>query len=119
MRLLICEDDSILIKAIEYKFKRENYEIVIANNGKEAFRLVETEDFDLIVTDLMMPYFNGLEIISFIRNKLKKDTPIVVLTSIKYEKTVLRAFDLGANDYVVKPFSPNELIIRVKHLLNQ
>ena len=117
MRILICEDDEILIKAIEYKFSREKFETVVASDGKQAFSIVEEQDFDLIITDLMMPYFNGLEIVNFIRNKLK--TPIIVLTTIKYEKTVLKAFDLGANDYVVKPFSPSELIVRVKHLLKQ
>jgi DNA-binding response OmpR family regulator len=79
---------------------------------------IEKEAPDLILTDIMMPFVSGLEVISYVRLKLDVDTPIIVFSSAGQEEMVLKAFNLGANDFMGKPFSPNELIIRVKRLLN-
>jgi DNA-binding response OmpR family regulator len=116
-KILVCDDDLLMLKAIEFKLKREMYEIVTAKDGKEAINLIETERPDIIITDLLMPFVSGLELIEYVRSNLKITTPIVVLSKVGLEETVLKAFDLGADDYVVKPFSPNELSIRIKKLL--
>jgi len=65
----------------------------------------------------MMPFYSGLEVISHLRNKLNKQTPVIVFSSAGQEEMVLKAFSLGASDFMTKPFSPNELVIRVKRLL--
>jgi DNA-binding response OmpR family regulator len=65
----------------------------------------------------MMPFVSGLEVISYVRNKLNMQTPIIVFSSSGQEEIVLKAFDLGANDFMCKPFSPHELVIRIKRLL--
>jgi DNA-binding response OmpR family regulator len=75
---------------------------------------------DLIIADIMVPFFTGLEIVNIVKNKPEtKNIPIIMLSAADMEETVLEAFKLGANDYVTKPFSPNELSTRVKKLLNQ
>jgi two-component system response regulator VicR len=117
MKLLVCEDDFMMLKTIEHKLKTENFEVDLAKDGKIAFEKIKANDYDLIITDLLMPYTTGLEIINLVRKELNKKTPIIVLSKIGMEKTVLQAFDLGADEYIVKPFSPNELIIRIKKLL--
>ncbi len=117
MRILVCEDDYMLLKTIEFKLTRDGYTVITAKDGKEASELLRSEKFNLIITDLLMPFMNGQELIFLIRSELKLDTPIIVLSKIGLEETVLKAFDLGADDYVVKPFSPLELGIRVKKLL--
>ncbi len=114
MKILICEDDIMMIKAIELKLAKENHQVVIATNGKIASEKINSEDFDLIITDLLMPFLGGLELIDLVRNKLNKTTPIIVLSKIGTEDTIVEAFKLGADDYLTKPFSPNELSIRVK-----
>lgn len=119
MKVLICEDEEMILKMVEFKMTREGYNVTVARNGKEAAAIVQDSEFDLIITDVLMPYMTGLELINLIREKLHKTTPIIVLSKIGLEDTVLKAFKMGADDYVVKPFSPSELSIRAKRLLNK
>ena len=114
MKILVCEDDYMVIKAIEHKLTRDGYQVVIANNGKTAKEILNLEKFNLILTDLLMPFTGGLELITFIREEKKLTTPIIVLSKVGNEETIIQAFNLGADDYLTKPFSPNELSIRVK-----
>lgn len=117
MRILVCEDDIIIVKAIEHKLKKEGYEIDVAIDGIEASEKISSNEYDLVMTDLLMPFSGGLELVSKIRNELKLTVPIIVLSRVGNEDTIIEAFTLGADDYVTKPFSPNELSIRVKRLL--
>ena len=117
MKILVCEDDTMTLKAIEHKLKQDSYEIITAQDGKAAKEKLANEKFDLILTDLHMPYISGLELISYIRNDLKINAPIIMLTRVGIEETVLQAFELGADDYITKPFSPAELTLRVKKML--
>ncbi|TVQ87612.1 MAG: DNA-binding response regulator [Bacteroidetes bacterium] len=117
MKILVCEDDFMMIKAIEHKLLREGYQVVVANDGRVASEKIKNEEFNLIITDLLMPFTGGLELINLLRNELKKTTPIIVLSKVGNEETIIEAFKLGADDYLTKPFSPNELSIRVKRFL--
>ena len=117
-RVLVCEDNETVIKVIEYKLRNEGYQIVIAKDGNSAMNILrDAISYDLILTDLLMPFASGLELINFIRNELKSDVPIIVLSALVQEETILEALNLGADDYITKPFSPNELSLRVKRLL--
>lgn len=116
-KIVLAEDNSILSKLLQYKLEKEGYELFIASNGKEALDLIESKDPDMILTDIMMPFISGLEVISHVRNKLDKKTPIMVFSSAGQEEMVLSAFNLGATDFMSKPISPNELIIRIKRFL--
>jgi len=117
MKILICEDDEMVLKMVEFKLRKEGYEVHLAHDGKEAAQKIQEVKPDLIITDIMMPYLNGLEIVNHVRKTLKFTTPIIIVSSIGLEKTVLEAFQLGADDFITKPFSPNELSVRVKKLL--
>ncbi|MFO8130259.1 MAG: response regulator transcription factor [Bacteroidales bacterium] len=119
MKVLVCEDDEMIMKMVEYKMSREGYEVILARNGKEAAEKIKTQDFDLIITDLLMPYMTGLELVNILREKLGKKTPVIVLSKIGLEETVLKAFNMGADDYMVKPFSPSELSVRASRLLHK
>ncbi|MFW5658094.1 MAG: response regulator transcription factor [Bacteroidota bacterium] len=114
MRILICEDDTMTLKALEHRLGKENYEIVTAADGKAAYDVLNNEQIDFMLTDLHMPHLNGLELIEYVRNQLKLNIPIVMLTRVGVEDTVLKAFELGADDYITKPFSPDELSLRIK-----
>lgn len=116
--ILLCEDDLMLSRTIEFKLKKDGYSILTAENGKIAAEILKKEKVNLIITDLLMPYMGGLELIVLVRKDLNLSLPIMVLSHIGLEKTVVQAFDLGADDYLVKPFSPLELGIRVKKLLS-
>ncbi|REJ84906.1 MAG: response regulator [Bacteroidetes bacterium] len=117
MKVLICEDDEMVLKMVEFKLQKEGYEVSLATDGKEAMDKIRSFDPDIIITDIMMPYMTGLEIVHQVRKELNRETPIIIVSSIGLEKTVLEAFQLGADDFITKPFSPNELSVRVKKLL--
>ena len=120
MNLLICDDDPMTLKALEFQFKKDGYTILKAINGKDAQQiLAEDDDIDLLVTDLYMPMVTGLELVTYVRKTLNKKIPVLVLTRVNVEDTILHAFELGADDYLTKPFSLEEMSIRVKHLLKK
>jgi DNA-binding response OmpR family regulator len=118
-KIVIAEDNSVFLLLIRLRLEKEGYQLFIAEDGKKAIELIETYDPDLILTDIMMDYVSGLEVISHVRNVLNKQTPIIVFSASGQEEMVIKAFDLGANDFMGKPLSPNELIIRVKRTLMQ
>ncbi|MGJ1324914.1 response regulator transcription factor [Sphingobacterium faecium] len=115
MFILIAEDDELILRTIEHKLVKEGHTVILTRNGKEAIEKIQELDIDLVVTDIMMPFASGIEILSAIRSFGKK-TPVIVLSSMGQEEVVIDAFDLGAADFMVKPFSPNELILRIKRL---
>ncbi|WP_291122916.1 response regulator transcription factor [Flavobacterium sp. UBA6046] len=116
-KIVLAEDNSILSLLLKFRLEKEGYKLLIAMDGKEAIELIELHNPDLILTDIMMPFISGLEVISHTRNKLNLQTPIIVFSAAGQEEMVLKAFNLGATDFMSKPFSPNELVIRVKRLL--
>jgi DNA-binding response OmpR family regulator len=116
-KIILAEDNSILSLLLKFRLEKEGYQLFVAYDGKEAVNLIEQHKPELILTDVMMPFISGLEVISHVRNKLVEQTPIIVFSSAGQEEMVLNAFNLGATDFMSKPFSPNELVIRIKRLL--
>ncbi|MBU3010056.1 response regulator transcription factor [Polaribacter vadi] len=116
-KIVLAEDNSVLSLLLKFRLEKDGHHLLIAKNGKEAIELIENDDPDIILTDVMMDYFSGLEIISHVRNQLKSKVPILVFSSSGQEEMVLKAFNLGANDFMSKPLSPNELSIRVRRML--
>jgi DNA-binding response OmpR family regulator len=117
MKILVCEDDELVLKMVEFRLLKEGYSVELARDGKVAMSMIGSWQPDLVITDIMMPYLNGLEIVNQARKDLHYHGPIIIVSSIGLEKTVLEAFQLGADDFITKPFSPNELSVRVKKLL--
>jgi len=113
MLILIAEDDELILKTIEHKLLKEGHEVILTHNGKDAIETLKTKEVDLAITDIMMPFASGIEILSAIKT-MGKQIPVIMLSSMGQEEVVLNAFDLGAADFIVKPFSPNELILRIK-----
>jgi DNA-binding response OmpR family regulator len=116
-KVVLAEDDKTLTLLLKFRLEKEGYETFIAADGNEAKKVIETVNPDIILTDIMMPFSSGLEVISYVKDTLKRDTPIVVFSAAGQEEMVLKAFNLGATDFMAKPFSPNELIIRIKRIL--
>lgn len=118
-KLLIAEDDTLLLRTIGFFLEKKGYEVLLVSEGKEAIASIREQNFDLIITDLNMPFASGMEIISIVRNELKRDTPIIMLTSVGVENTELEAFKTGVNEFIAKPFSPQVLEIRIQKILSQ
>lgn len=116
-KILVAEDNKLILETINHKLTRDGYEVIKVLDGQECLNYLKDHPVDLLITDLYMPYVNGNEIIGILRNEWGLNLPILVLSADGAEDTVLKAFELGADDYVVKPFSLSELTIRVRKLL--
>lgn len=118
MKVLIIEDEDLVRKSLEFRLKKDGYTITLCADGREGIEAIYKEKYDLVLTDLMLPYNNGLEVVAKLK-EVQRETPVIVLSNIGLEHVVLDAFNLGADDYMTKPFSPKELSVRVKRLLNK
>lgn len=120
MKILICEDEEIMLTALEFRLRKQGFTVVKAENGKQAIEKIKSERLDLIIADIMMPHVSGLELIEFVRGKQKNnDIPIIIISALEYDDVVLKAFRLGASDFITKPFKPNELILRIKRIFQE
>lgn len=117
MTILVAEDEPLMLMAIEAKLRNDGYKVVGVSDGREALKVYETEAPDMIITDILMPYTSGLELIGIVKSNASSKIPIIVLSALGQEETVMEAFQLGADDFLTKPFNPTELSVRVKRLL--
>jgi DNA-binding response OmpR family regulator len=106
MKIIVAEDEPLMQKTIALRLKKDGHEVITTDNGREALELIATQNPDMVITDIMMPYASGLEIVGSVKSSGKK-LPIIVLTAMGQENVVLEAFKLGADDFIAKPFSPN------------
>ena len=116
-RILVVDDEPPIVDVLDYNLKRANYEVIIARDGEEALSKARQEQPDLIILDLMLPLLDGLEVCRALRRE--RDVPIIMLTARDSEVDRVVGLELGADDYVVKPFSVRELMARVKNVLRR
>jgi DNA-binding response OmpR family regulator len=117
-RILVIEDDPAIQKGLKESLEQEHYEVLTAADGLKGFQMAQRENIDLIILDIMLPGKNGQDICSDLR-KLGVSIPILMLTSKKHETDKVLGLELGADDYVTKPFSLRELHARIKALLRR
>lgn len=116
-KILLCDDDFIIIKLIENKLKADGYEVLIATDGNKAIDTIKTHELDLIITDMHMPFVTGMEIVDFVRNDRKSTTPIIIVTKDASDDTKEDAYNVGVDDYLNKPVNMNILSVKVSRLL--
>lgn len=112
-KVLIVEDEQKLSRVIQLELTYENYETEIADNGKDALELLESKEWDLVLLDIMLPELSGLEVLRRIR-RTDEHTPIILLTARDQVYDKVSGLDLGANDYITKPFQIEELLARIR-----
>lgn len=118
--ILIVDDEEDIIELIKYNLKNEGYDILTAFTGEQAIKIARQSRPDLIVLDLMLPGIDGLEVTRYLKNNDQtKDLPIVMLTAKGEESDIVTGLELGANDYISKPFSPKELLARIRAILRR
>lgn len=115
--ILLIEDNNLLLKTVQLKLSREGFQVVCCSDGNEGLDYLQNNVPDIILTDIMLPYVSGLEIVKAAKQKEGVQIPVVVFSAFGQESMVREAFELGADDYINKPFSLNELSIRVKKQL--
>ncbi len=117
MKILIAEDEPLILQTLELKLKKEGYDVIGCTDGLDALQKIDAEQPDLVITDIMMPYMSGLEVVRKVKqDDVQKNIPVIVLSTMGQENIVEEAFELGADDYLKKPFSLSELSIRIKRL---
>ncbi|XEC92787.1 response regulator transcription factor [Paenibacillus tarimensis] len=116
-RILVVDDEERIRRLLKMYLEKEGYQIEEAEDGESAIRLATASDFDLILLDVMLPGIDGIEVCSRLRQV--KATPVIMLTAKGEEMNRVQGFEVGADDYVVKPFSPREVIYRVKAILRR
>lgn len=117
-KILVVEDEATTKALIQYKLRNSGFETATVEDGTEALEYLSKNDVDLIILDLMMPFMSGNEFLVELRRSGSR-VPVIVLTAKTLEKDIVEALSLGADDYVKKPFSPSELIARVRSLLGR
>lgn len=116
-RILVCEDDLMMQKAIQARLESDGFEIVVVNDGQDAINILEKETFDLVLTDLHMPHVTGMEIIDYVKAENGVNVPVIVLSKDSMEDTVEDAYSLGVDDFLNKPLRPTMLSMKVKKLI--
>ncbi len=116
-KILVVDDEPMIVSTVRAYLEREGYQVLEANDGRQALEIFRQEQPDLIVLDLMLPEVDGLEVCRQIRRS--SDVPIIMLTARQEDADKLVGLELGADDYVTKPFSPRELVARVKVVLRR
>lgn len=118
-KLLLAEDDELLASLLNFRLQKGGYEVTLSTNGREVKEYLTTTIPDMIISDIMMPYFSGIELIDYVRNEMQSQVPIIIISSAGNEENVLTAFELGANDFLAKPVSPSELLVRIERQLRR
>lgn len=118
-KILLADDDELLASLLNYRLGKAGFQVHWSCDGRKVKEELDKEIPDIIVSDIMMPYFSGLELVDYVRNTLKSKVPVIIISSAGNEENVLTAFELGANDFISKPVSPAELLVRVTRELNK
>ena len=116
-KLLVAEDNEINQKIILHLLKKENIEADIANDGREAVEMFEAKEYDLLLLDLQIPHMDGFQTAKYIRKILQSSIPIIAMTAGAFANEQIRCFEIGINQYLSKPFSPEDLFLRLRYLL--
>ncbi len=116
-KILAVDDERHIVRLVQVNLERAGYEVVTAFDGKEALEKVESEQPDLVVLDVMMPYMDGFEVLQNLRkNQSTRDLPVIMLTAKAQDADVFRGWQSGVDCYLTKPFNPMELIAFVKRI---
>ena len=119
-KILVVDDEENIVELIKFNLEKEGYEVLVAYDGQDALNKIREREVNLLVLDLMLPKMGGLDVCKEIRNDEElNELPIIMLTAKEKEVDRILGLELGADDYVTKPFSPRELVARVKAILRR
>ena len=116
MKVLIVDDEEMAIKLVEHQLKLDGFDIITTTDGREAMELIKSEEPDLVISDIMMPFMSGLELLELIKSE-KKKTPVILISALDDVEVIQTAIGMGADDFVIKPVNMDELTLRVKRVL--
>lgn len=118
MKILVCEDNKLTFKTLAVVLGREGYQTDVAEDGNVAIDKIDNNFYDLLIIDIHLPFRSGLELVRHLRTKLKKNTPVIILTAFSDPQMQKQAKELGISEYLMKPFNPAEVTKKIGALLN-
>lgn len=119
-KILVIEDEPTLFKLMDRKLKKAGYVTVWAKDGEEALELLKKEKPDLVLADVMIPYINGLDVLKQAKEDPDTcDIPFILLSAKSQDADILAGLELGSEDYITKPFNPDEVLIKVQRILKR
>ncbi|MBT8220732.1 MAG: response regulator transcription factor [Bacteroidia bacterium] len=116
MKILICEEEEVLLTAIEFRLQKNGFSVIRTNDAQQCVKHLQEDHPDMLIIDLDMSGISGLEMTDKLRKEMNSDIPIILLSDLEDGEELHKAFEFGANDFVTKPFKPVELVIRIKKL---
>lgn len=103
----------MLASLLKYRLERDGYEVFLEYDGRAVKENLDKTIPDIVISDIMMPYFSGIELVDHLRNNLKSDVPIILISAASNDENIVSAFEMGANDFISKPVSPSDLLVRI------
>ncbi|NNE28975.1 MAG: response regulator transcription factor [Saprospiraceae bacterium] len=119
MKILVCEEEDVLLTALEFRLNKQGHDITIGKSGEETLELYDQDKPDLIVIDKQTTDIDGLSLIQKLREEKKSKEPIVLICRIEEDEDILEAVRLGATDFVTRPFKPLELSLRIRKIFQE
>jgi DNA-binding response OmpR family regulator len=119
MKILICEDNQLALRAMSVVLEREGYEPVTVSDGNRAMEMLRETDFNLVIVDIHLPYRSGLELIRFLRTDLKKKTPVLIVSAFSDLQMQRQASEMDVSGYITKPFDPQDLIMKIRSVIKE
>ncbi len=119
MKILICESEEVLLTAIEFRLRKNGYDITWARSSSEAMEKINEEKPDLFIIDIETDAEDSLDMIKMVRNNHHPDLPILIMAEMESAERVLEAIEQGVNDFLIKPFKPVELVLRAQIILDK
>lgn len=116
MKILFADDDKVAQKMMVYNLVRYDHEVTTVENGKEAIEAIKEENYDLIILDIIMPKLSGIDVLEYIRNEVSEEIPVIMMSRDSHPTTIQKAKNTGANEYITKPFTPENLYLKIKKL---
>ena len=119
MKVLLSEDEEILLTAIEFRLRKHGFQVILASNRKEAIEKIKKEKPSVVIATLEMPELSGIDLVRYLRKEIKSDLPVIIIAALENGDLLLEALALGANDFVTKPFKPAELVLRIRKIMEK
>jgi DNA-binding response OmpR family regulator len=116
MKVLIVDDEEMAIKMVELQMRADGYEVYTSNDGREAVELLKEHEPDLVISDIMMPFMSGLELLELIKSE-KKKIPVILISALDDVEVIQTAIGMGADDFVIKPVNMDELSLRIQRVM--
>lgn len=115
-KILVVDDEEMMLRIISEQLERDQFSVVTCTDSREVMDIIAKEQPDMLISDIMMPYMSGLELLSIIKTELVNRIPVILISSLDQMEVIQTAVDLGADDFIIKPLQTDELSLRVKRL---